>query len=294
MIHSPAGERIIRASALTGYADCPRRAAAKLFRPDIRAAGYELPELPSGIGAAMGTAVHSAAKVALDEVAKSGSLPPLSVATDAAQAVLHEGVKKGVAWEAKGITTAQAAEVVVQKMVVSYHEEIAPTIQPILVEERLEATVSSDSLTGISFVLSGQADVVAREPGKIRDLKTGKKRGAHGAQLGAYDLLAESNGLPIKEAAIDFIQRVGLKTAQPPAVVDNYDLGNVQQQALRVIAQAETDLRTFLLGNADLRLAAGDPRAFLSNPSSMLCSPKYCPAHGTPFCRDHAPVVDDE
>jgi hypothetical protein len=31
----------------------------------------------------------------------------------------------------------------------------------------------------------------------------------------------------------------------------------------------------------------GDPWAFAANPSSMLCSAKFCPAYGSDFCTEH-------
>lgn len=43
---------VIRASSLSGYADCPRRSAARMFRREIIAAGFDLRETPPGIGAA--------------------------------------------------------------------------------------------------------------------------------------------------------------------------------------------------------------------------------------------------
>src|SRR5271154_6074342 len=76
---------IIRCSALSGYPDCNRRGAARLFWREITAAGFRLRKTPRGIGAAVGTAVHRAAEFALSEKAHSGVLPPASAATDAAR-----------------------------------------------------------------------------------------------------------------------------------------------------------------------------------------------------------------
>ena len=69
------------------------------------------------------------------------------------------------------------------------------------------------------------------------------------------------------------------------------------------VAQAETaasnilrhiagDLETFRNGDPVRRILPGDPWAFQANPSSILCSPKYCPAFGTTFCHEGDPAKE--
>src|SRR5271170_1977387 len=86
---------IIRCSALSGYPDCNRRGAARLFWREITAAGFRLRKTPRGIGAAVGTAVHRAAEFALSEKAHTGELPQASSATDAARDSLVEQLQYG-------------------------------------------------------------------------------------------------------------------------------------------------------------------------------------------------------
>ncbi|NUB14539.1 DUF2800 domain-containing protein [Azospirillum brasilense] len=271
---------IVRSSSLSGYPDCPRRGAAKLFRREVLAAGYELRELPNGIGAAVGTAVHAGAAVILLEKAKSGSLPPVSTATDAAIDSLRTTAAKGIGYD-RETPALNEAEQQAERMVRVYRAQIAPDVQPLIVEERLEAQVTAD------IILSGQSDVIAREPGRVHDLKTGKARSNHKPQLGSYSLLARSNGIDVTEACEDFIQRAPLKKPQPDALIIKHDLAAAETAAIAVLRHIEDDLKSFRQGNPSVGVLPGDAWAFPANPNSKLCSAKWCPAHGTSFCREH-------
>ncbi len=283
-------EVTIRASSLTGYMDCPRRSAATMFRQEIEEAGYSLKERINGIAAAIGSGVHAGAAISLQEKATAGALPPLSVATDAAIETLKESVADGVTYETKG--TAQHfghAESHVLRMTAAYHSVIAPKVEPIIVETRLEAQVAP------GIILSGQADVVAREPGKVRDLKTTKRVGkTHNPQIGAYSLLARTAGIDVTGAVVDEIERVTLKNPQPDPVSTDYEIELVENAAANVLRHVQGDLHVFRHGDADHRVLPGDAWAFPANPSSMLCGPKYCAAYGTDFCREHAKTEESE
>lgn len=271
---------IIRSSSLSGYSDCARRAAAKLFRREVEAAGYTLRELPSGVGAAVGTGVHGGAAVILKEKAATGELPPIDVATDAAITELRRAAEPGITFDRETPALNEAEQQVV-RMVRLYRAQIAPDVQPLIVEERLEAQVTPD------LILSGQSDVIAREPGRVRDLKTGKARGNHKPQLGSYSLLARSNGINVTEAVEDFIPRAPLKKPQPDAQIIHHDLAAAETAAINVLRHIEDDLNTFRYGNAEGEVLPGDAWAFVANPSSKLCSAKFCPAYQTSFCREH-------
>jgi hypothetical protein len=86
-------------------------------------------------------------------------------------------------------------------------------VTPLLVEERLEAEVAP------GLVLVGKPDVVCREPTVLRDLKTGiRGPGSFAPQLGAYSLLARSNGIEIEHVVIDFVRRVAVGKPQPAPI----------------------------------------------------------------------------
>lgn len=290
------GVVVVRASSLSQYCDCPRRQAAKMFPVLIRAAGFELRQLDRGIAASIGTAVHRSAAVILDEKARTGNLPPADVATDAAIEMLHADMAEGVGYDdpVRGITrTAAEAELQTRRMAAAYRTEIAPTVDPLIVEQRLEAQVTP------LIVLSGQADLVAREPGRVLDLKTGGKLGSHNPQVGAYALLARTprdghpDGIEINEAGIDFIQRVPARKPQPPAVRVRLDVATVENAAIHVLRHIEDDLRVFMEGDPQRKILPGDPWSFPSNPNSVLCSRKWCSAHSTPFCVEHYQPSED-
>lgn len=282
---------IIRASALSGYADCPRRSAARMFRQEIEAAGFQLGRTIRGIGAAIGTAVHKGAEVALGEKAYSGRLPPVTVTEDATISELHGQIANEIEFEGPRGTTRTKTEAEVQSrgMIRAYHRAVAPTIQPIQVETRLEAEVAP------GVVLSGQSDVVAYEPGTIRDLKTGARPPrAFAAQVGAYSLLSRSHEMDIEHVSVDFIQRVSAGRPQPEPVSQRLAIARAETAAAAVLGHVIRDLDTFRHGDAERQIMPGDPWAFLANPASSLCSPRWCPAFGSEFCREGDPAKEDD
>jgi PD-(D/E)XK nuclease superfamily len=273
---------VIRASALSLYPDCPRRTAARLFWREIAAAGFKLRHVSRGIGAAIGSSVHQAAAAMLREKAQKGTLPPTSFATDAARdGVIAELQEGEILFDP---TTPNRGQAVIQsvEMTRGYHRTIAPGVEPILVEERLEAEVMP------GLVLSGQPDVVAREPARLRDVKTSSRPrpGSHAPQLGAYALLVRTHGLDVEEAAIDHVQRVPPHKLQPDPQSKPVPITQAETAASSILKHIEGDLATFRAGDPERRILPGDPWAFQANPASILCSPKYCPAFGTDFCRE--------
>lgn len=280
------GVATIRCSALSGWPDCPRRGAASLFRREIEEAGYRLATSPRGVGAAIGTSVHKGAETVLLEKAKTGTLPPASVATDAAYYTIKDQLHDGVTYDSATYNPAQAEHQVLS-MTNAYHQTIAPTIDACIIEERLEAEI------GPNLILSGQPDLVAREPGVIRDLKTGQRPSSHAPQIGGYALLARSNNLEIDSGVIDFIQRVSPTKPQPDPVTTELPIARAETAASNIIRHIVTDLQTFRHGDSERRIMPGDAWSFMANPRSKLCSQKWCPCWGDTsshaFCREWQP-----
>jgi len=168
---------------------------------------------------------------------------------------------------------------------------LGPRLDPIMVEERLEAEIAP------GLVLSGQPDIVAREPNAIRDLKTSARGiGNHNGQIGGYSLLARSHGFQIDEGIIDGIIRVPLSKPQPDPVSVRIAVARAEQTATTTIHSIAESLRVFREGDERRKLLPGDPAAFMANPMSTLCNPKYCPAHScgpNGFCREYK-GADDE
>ncbi|MFN3077686.1 MAG: RecB family exonuclease [Alphaproteobacteria bacterium] len=272
---------MIRASSLAGYSDCPRRAAGRIFPDAVNGAGYTLRPLPASIAAAVGTAVHKAAERILREKAASGVTPSEAEAAETAVSTLHERAALGLLYD-RDTPTLGDAERQVQRMAAVYHRDVAPEVTPVLVEERLESEIAP------GVILSGQMDVIAGAPNRVRDLKTGKSPAAARAQLGAYALLARAHGLEITGVMIDFIRRVPCRLPQPGVLSFTYDPAECENAAIAVARNIASDLRSFRLGDPKAGLLPGDPWAFPANPNSKLCGDKWCGAFGTVFCREHA------
>ncbi len=275
----------IRCSGLSGAPDCFRRAAAGMFRRLVKAMGYTLRSTPNGAGAAVGSAVHAGGAVMLDEKGRTGALPPASVAIDAAVGELRERVREGVLYD--NLTrNLMDAEAQAARMVRVYLRDVAPQVTPLVVERRFEAVVP---FTRQPMILSGQLDVLAREPGRLRDSKTGRMLGVHRAQLGGYSLLSKSQpeALQVSSSVIDFIRRVPVKSEQPAAETYVQDLAGCESAAIATLKTLDVQLTLFLEGDHERGVMPGDPAAFPANPNSRLCSDKYCPAHGADWCREH-------
>lgn len=280
----------IRSSSLPGFADCPRRWAASAITEEIKSAGFEIRDSTLGIGAAVGISVHKAASVILDEKAASGALPPRSVATDAAVDTVKEEIAKGVQFDERITPSAGDAHLQVARIASIYHGVVAPKISPIIVETRLEGSVDwADN----NLVISGQPDVVAREPNSVVDTKAGSRLGAYQSQLGSYALLSRTNNIgDVQSARIDWIPRVSMKKPQADPVERHYVVANAEQMAANIIAHIDASLTTFRRGDPSRNLLPGDPSAFLSNPGSILCGSWWCRAHScgsNGWCTDYEP-----
>jgi hypothetical protein len=275
---------VIRVSSLSSYGDCQRRAAARLFWRHIANAGYVLRYTPTSIAAVIGTAVHKAASTVLGIKARTGSLPLRTVAIENAREALSDAVD-GIELQfdppAGPTHSMRDATDQVVRMSAIFHDNIAPTINPVLVETRLEAEVE----TGL--ILSGQADNICQEPGSIRDLKTGARQpSSWAAQIGGYSLLSRSHGYKIERGVIDFVARISPRKPQPLPVTTEAVLSHAETAASHILRRMAFDLATFRDGDPARRLKPGDSWAFMANPSSRLCSAKYCPAHSTEFCHE--------
>lgn len=267
----------IRPSSLTSWGDCPRRAAASLFKRYIMDAGYDLRSSLATIASGVGTSVHAAGAHLLEAKMETGSLGARDEAEQCGVDTLKQIIEDGIGFDDTS-PNRNVAERQVVRMTRVFHKEIAPKVDPIAVEVRLEAD------TGDNFILSGQSDLIAREPDFVRDLKTGVVSRTHAPQLGAYAILEASHGRELSGAAVDFIRRVRIDAEQPPVESTYYPLEEIVPFALHRINRVKRELTDFLE-----RLESGSKApewAFDVNPMSMLCSEKFCAAYGTDFCNE--------
>ena len=148
------------------------------MRKEIEGLGWELRDLPQNIGAANGTAVHSAAAHTLTEKMETGELGKVDDAVEIGVTSIQSQAKQlDISWDATTPEMNTAQQQVIRQTRL-YHDKVAPTIKPIAVEEHLKAEIED------GFVLSGHVDVT--EEFDLHDLKTGKNQRANQAQYGAY------------------------------------------------------------------------------------------------------------
>jgi len=258
---------VIRSSSLPSYADCARRTGAKLLWEELAAQGYTFRETSQGVGAALGTSTHEAANFSLSQKIKDGSLGNASEAMDMAFETFHTIQNmEGIVYDST-TPTYDRAELQLKTLVNIYRLKVAPGIQPVEVEIRLEANI------GDGYVLSGKFDV--RELVTIRDLKTGAASRAHISQYGAYGMLCMAHGRTVESIIEDYLPR----KREPEPETYHYDVDVAMNAARGILKGLKRDV-------AEYR-ETGDPTSFIANPQSMLCSDRFCPVWGTEFCREH-------
>ena len=266
----------IRASMLPSYADCARRTAGKQYGRMIEAAGWKLRALMPSVGAAVGTATHAAVEYVLREKMRTGSPGRVADGLEIALARLREEIAPGAEWDAT-TPNVLTAEEQIGRLTRAYLPT-AEAVQPLAVELSLAATVGPGwELTGHIDLLTIQAD--------LSDLKTGAIRRPYHGQLGAYSLLARSNGHKINKLGTMFVTRVRIKKPQPSPEYTDYEREACERAAFATIKDIQRDVEQFE--------KSGNPDSFRANNMSLMCSRRYCPAWGTTFCTLHMKGSED-
>ena len=262
---------LLRASSLTEFPDCERRFAARHLGDLVGAAGFQLRRLPNGIGAKVGTAVHAGAAHTLRHKMEHGETGPVEQAVEQGIESLRAEVASGTVWD-DASPTMNIAEHQTKRMVESFSTFVAPTIQPVAVEQELVARFSA------RIRLIGHLDI-AEDMG-VDDNKTGARQRPNHPQYGSYSLLRRSNGFEVSRFREHYIPRVSIKQSQPQPTTTVYPVETCEQSAHAVLGRVEQAIIGFE--------KSGDAWQFLPNPASMLCSDKFCNAWGTSFCLAHA------
>lgn len=274
----PPEAKYIRASMLPGWNDCPRRAASKQYRKAIEKSGYTLRDLMPSIGAAVGTAVHHTVESWIT-AQMSGEVGSIHRHIEAAVQGLLEEVAPGCEWD-DTTPTPETARIQIERMAKVYIADVGESLDPIAMESSMCAALSE------RWSVSGTLDMVAQYPGGglwLRDIKTGAVSRSHHAQLGAYSLLLRSQEADegvgfgkVVLATIDFIKRVPRRSVQPGVVSTDYDVALCERSAWNTIQRVTEAVDKFI--------ETQSPDVFAENPLSLMCSPKFCAAHGTDFC----------
>lgn len=271
----------IRASSTSAWPECNLRSAVHSFPKMFQDAGWDLAPGRAVIGAVLGSGYHAGADAALREH-MAGCKMPLSAAQDAAIAEFRRRYAEDtddrqIIFSTEAPTVADA-ELQCRRLLARWHTDILPGTRPVVVENRIVAEYRP------GILLSGKADLLHLDEGPaarmtVRDHKTSRRRQVpmkHGPQLGCYSLLFRSKGHRTDAAQIDFAHVVRLREPQPPIEPQPVDVIAAEQMAVAVLDQIADNVERFR--------ADGNAARFTCNPSTFLCSARFCRAHGKPVC----------
>ena len=249
----------MRASSVASFFDCPLRwASIHLF---------DVPPLPATAPAAIGTACH-AGTAAYDQARLDGhQIKPDDAAGVVVDSLRHP--EEEVDW---GRVTPKEAERRALGVLTRYCTDVAPAMRYECVEHTLEPLVVEFDEYDVAIELTGTLDRIyldSNQSAGVLDIKTGvrvcsQKPGKHKAQLGVYELLAEST----LGRQIELPGKIGQLQTSADYQVDVVDVPDTR------VALIGNDDQPGLLEHAARMFQTGD---FFGNASSWLCSPKYCP-----------------
>lgn len=268
----------IRASSFPKLLDCPAR---------WHAIHVEGKEGPTSGPAHLGTSLHSGAAKFDQSVLEKEPISPDDAVDHVLEMIKHPAHE--VNW---GDLSQLKAREVAHPLILDYCERIAPTLTFEKVEVKCTPLVI-DMGDNVSFELTGTADrvrveydqsrglVETREGAKLRgisDLKSGRQIIRNGqiaiekhiGQLAAYEIMEIMVERELQQEMVLPAQVIALPTSGSERRVQ--------------VDEVERPSRV-LLGEGShagvLRVAAGMARSgvFHGNPSSQLCSKKYCPIY---------------
>lgn len=278
-------ERIIeiRASGLPDHQDCPRRWAYKMaqdprsgFLPVFSKHGWSVkPKAKGGIGATIGTACHEAFSNLWQALADGYNLDPEQAGISKFRKLIKDEAPDYDTGRVKTTPDQESAEQQIVRMIRVY-EPIAREFDVVETEIRLKT--QPDPLK--PYLVTGTPDIREKN-GNIRDMKFGRNLSPYEAQVGIYRLMARSTGRDVGGLFVDHIKRSSLfknkkPTEQPEPEIIEYDVKAAEYAAHHEVQYVLEQLEKFI--------ETGNQYAFPARPQSLLCSKKWCPAHGTPFC----------
>lgn len=255
---------------LSSYGDCPRRVASQQYEELVKSKGYILRNTSPTAGSALGTATHYGVELMLRDKIENGDVTNKADALEQAIQTFKDSTREGAEWDelTPNINTANFQIT----RLIDVYEEYAKVVDPAEVELSLTADA------GDGFELTGHVDLYTKQ-GVVRDLKTGKLERPYQGQLGAYSLLCKSEGYQVTGVGVDWLPRSPKTKLQEPIANKNYNLSTCEKAAWATIQIIKRDVLAFE--------KKGDAWSFPANPMTMMCSSKFCKAHGTNFCDMH-------
>lgn len=253
----------IRASMLPDYSDCMRRTIGRIVRPNpSRVRRVQVATL-------FGTVVHTTlanyiAEGGLDVKAEVSR--QMSIETDNAKHLIeYDSITPSQqVWFAQAYCVIQrlrdsGLDRMIKNGVVFCEQEFSMPLG------KLVEGLPMDILVG------GTVDILTAK-GTVVDWKTGMHLAVYPVQMALYGMMAEANGAEVKALMHYWIRR---KDAQLKSCV--YDYEDSKRMTIATLSSMVRNLRR---GNTDNVLQEVRP-----NPSSRLCSEKYCDLYGTRDCR---------
>lgn len=230
--------------------------------------------VPPGIAARIGSGVHAAAEKNWREKMRTGADLPLDAVQDAAADAYDKALLDGVFFAPDEAPSASIAMAEGKDTAVSlaalFRRELAPTITPALVEEKIYL-----DLPGVELPIVTILDLYTRDK-SLRDLKTSGKKWVEDR--------AHSSNQPTA-----YREAVKQATGEYPASLCFDVLVNTKTPALQTLATTRTVMDTVILAQKfQFMCAAIKAGVFMpAQPDSWCCSMKFC---GYFFTCPHIPA----
>ena len=219
--------------------------------------------IPPGLPARIGSGVHKGAEVNFKAKMQTGRDEPLSVVQDAAADSYVKELGKGVFFAPDEVPGAKLAMAAGKDTVVSlaklFHTELAPQIQPMLVEEKVII-----DLPGVDLPVVTILDCYTQTKA-LRDLKTaGKKWG---------DDKAHSSNQPTA-----YREAIKTVTGEYPESIYFDVLVSTKTPSLQTLSTVRTEDDLAILSRKFAFMVAGINAGIFppAEPGSWMCSPKWC------------------
>jgi hypothetical protein len=260
----------IRASSLPSYNDCARRTVVYMLGEIVTSAGFTLNQTKNHIGTSIGTAVHKSTSHSLMQKKEQETIN-INDSIEQGMIALHDELKNELEFD-NTTPNPKTGEKQVKEITELYNKIILPKVNPDIIEVPLSHIVEN----GYNYEIVGHPDLRTEE-GTLHDTKTGRKAGVYHAQLGMYAKLDAVNKGKTKGIIVDWIPRTPKDKPLFAPVSIKYHLPTCVSLATHTFKRIKKEVNDFL--------KSGNPDSFPANPMSQLCSKKYCPAHGTKWCR---------
>ena len=219
--------------------------------------------IPPGLPARIGSGVHKGAEVNFKAKMKTGQDSPLDVIQDAAAEAYAKELKNGVFFAPDEVPGAKLAMAEGKDTVVSlatlFRWELAPQIQPLLVEEKIIIDIPGVDLPVVTIL-----DCYTRTKA-LRDLKTAGKKWT--------EEKAHSSHQPTA-----YREAIKTVTGEYPESICFDVLVSSKTPALQTLPTFRTEDDLIILSRKYNIMVAGINAGIFppAEPGSWMCSPKWC------------------